>query len=176
MENLGSNLDGCRLGLVVPSYVTINSIDEIQQYSHKFRNKFYTLQRRTNLGRMTGELIEAYSVSGFTIEYNEEKVMLEALNNAIRNKEWIIITGWQLHYMFSVYDLKYLRDPKQVFGNEDHCVTLVRKGLGKENIELYNLVKHFKLDMPRVNKALYQISEGTSIMEGALGYVNSLKI
>ncbi|MDQ7093295.1 methyl-accepting chemotaxis protein [Desulfosporosinus sp. PR] len=176
LENLGSNLDGCRLGVVVPSYVTINSLDEIQPYSHKFRNKLYTLQRRTSLGRMAGELAEAYSVSGLMIEYNEEDVLLKALHSAISNQEWIIITSWQPHYMFSIYDLKYLRDPKQVFGKEDHCATLVKKGLSKENPELYDLVKHFKLDMPRVNNALLQISKGASIGEEALRYVNSLKV
>lgn len=175
MENLGSNLDGCKLGLIVPSYVEINSITEMKSSANKFKNKIYSLQRRTSLGRMVGEALESYEISGYTVEYDEEKVMLEALHKAISNKEWIIITGWQPHYMFSVYDLKYLQDPKMVFGSEDHCATLVKQGLKEENMELYQIVKNFKLNMTAVNHALWEINKGTSIKDAAQSYLNSGK-
>lgn len=174
LENLGSNLDGCKLGLIVPSYVEINSISEMKGSAPRFKNKIYSLQRRTNLGRMAGEALESYEIYGYTIEYDEENIMLEALHKAIAKKEWIIITGWQPHYMFSVYDLKYLQDPKKVFGSEDHCATLVKQGLKEENMELYQLIKDFKLDMTAVNKALWEINKGTSIKDAAQSYLNSL--
>lgn len=173
LENLGSNLDGCKLGLIVPSYVEINSITEIKSCAQKFKNKIYSLQRRTSLGRMAGEVLKSYEISGYSIVYNEEKVMLEALHKAIANKEWIIITGWQPHYMFSEYDLKYLQDPRKIFGSEDHCATLVKQGLKAENAELYHIIKSFKLNMNAVNDALGEINKGTSIKDAALRYLNS---
>ncbi len=173
LENLGSNLDGCKLGLIVPSYVEINSINEMKGYENRFRNKIFSLQRRTSLGRMVGEALDSYELSGYTIAYDEEKVMLDALHKAIANKEWIVITGWQPHYMFGVYDLKYLQDPNKVFGREDHCATLAKQGLKDENRELYQIIKNFKLDMTSVNKALCEINQGTSIKDAAQSYVNS---
>ncbi|AET66121.1 ABC-type proline/glycine betaine transport system, periplasmic component [Desulfosporosinus orientis DSM 765] len=174
LENLGLNLEGCMLGLVVPSYVKINSIAELSGKGSKFKNKIYSLQRRTNLGRMAGEVLESYELTGFTIEYNEEKAMLEALHRAIKSKEWIVITGWQPHSMFGIYDLKYLQDPRKVFGEEDHCATLVRHGLKQENRELYEIVKDFKLNMPVVNHALREITvNGISLEEAAVRYLDA---
>lgn len=175
LENLGSNLDGCRLGLVVPSYVEINSISELNGQGPRFKNKIYSLQRRTSLGRMAGEALESYELKGYSIDYNEEKIMLEMLHRAVKNKEWIVITGWQPHSMFKIYDLKYLQDPRKVFGEEDYCATLVRRGLQQGNGELYEIVRDFRLEMPVVNEALRQITvEGISLEEAAVKYLDSI--
>lgn len=36
VENLGPNMHGAKIGLVVPQYVTINSIEELNEYKDKF--------------------------------------------------------------------------------------------------------------------------------------------
>ena len=48
----------------------------------------------------------------YTIDYSDEETMLQAVEQAIKNNEWVIMTGWQPHYKFLVYDLKFLEDPK----------------------------------------------------------------
>ncbi|WP_156782405.1 glycine betaine ABC transporter substrate-binding protein [Geosporobacter ferrireducens] len=172
LENLGSNLKGCKMGMVVPSYVTIDSITEMKNYANKFNNKVYTLQRRTGVGQLAREVLKAYDLYDFNVEYNEEEIMLQALDKAIKNQEWIIITGWQPHYKFGVYDLKFLTDPKEIFGKEEYCTTLVRKGLKEEHTELYQVLKDFELDMDIVNKALSEIHKGINIKDAALKHVN----
>ena len=174
LESLGSNLKGCKMGMVVPSYVTINNITEMKNYASKFNNKIYTLQRRTGVGQLAREVLKAYDLHSFDIDYKDEEVMLQALDKAIKNKEWVVVTGWQPHYKFGVYDLKFLTDPKEIFGKEEYCTTLVRKGLREENAELYQVFKNFELDMNLVNKALSEIHKGTSVKDAALKCVDSV--
>lgn len=174
LENLGANLKGCKMGLVVPAYVTVDSVAELKNHAHRFKNKIYTLQRRTGIGQLTREVLKTYNLHDFDVIHDEEEAMLQSLDQAIKNQEWIIITGWQPHYKFGVYDLKFLEDPKGVFGKEEYCTTLVKKGLREENTELYQTFKNFEIDMDTVNKALSEIYRGADIRNTALKYVDSV--
>ena len=171
VENLGPNLRGCKFGLVVPAYVTVKSIPEIKNYSGKFKNKIYALQRRTKVSQCTARALKEYGLSDFTIDYSDEETMLQAVGQAIQNNEWVVMTGWQPHYKFSVYDLKFLEDPNGVFGKEEHLTTLVRQDLRAENKELYEIIKNFKLNMVDVNNALYEIKRGASVKAVVMKYL-----
>jgi len=175
LDNLGPNLTGCKSGLVVPSYVTIDSIQEMKNCANKFNNKICSLQRRTIVAQHAAEAIKEYDLNGYSMEYNDEEVMLAALDKAIKGKEWIVVTGWQPHYKFGVYELKFLNDPKGTFGKEEYCTTLIRKRLKEENAELYQIFKDFKLSMDIVNNALCEAYQGTKIEDAAIKYVDSLK-
>ena len=45
VENLGHNLVGTRIGLVVPTYVTIDSIDEMNAHAEKFNGQITGIDR-----------------------------------------------------------------------------------------------------------------------------------
>lgn len=46
--------------------------------------------------------------------------------------------------MFARWKLKYLKDPKDIFGGEEEIHTIVRKGLKKDKPEVYYVLDHFK--------------------------------
>ncbi|CVK19438.1 glycine betaine ABC transporter substrate-binding protein [Sporomusa sphaeroides] len=173
VENLGPNLPGCKFGLVVPSYVTVKSIPELKNHSYKFRNRICALQRRTKVSQCTATALKVYDLHDYIIDYSDEETMLQAVEQAIRNNEWVVMTGWQPHYKFSVYDLKFLEDPKGVFGKEEHLTTLVRKDLKAENKELYEIIRNFKLNMVDVNTALHEIKQGARVKDVAMKYLKS---
>jgi glycine betaine/proline transport system substrate-binding protein len=35
--------------------------------------------------------------------------MVASLEKAIRDKEWIVVTGWKPHFKWAQHDLKYLK-------------------------------------------------------------------
>ena len=47
--------------------------------------------------------------------------------------------------MFARYELKYLADPKKVFGEDESVNTIVRRGLKDDQPEVYAILKKFKL-------------------------------
>ena len=69
--------------------------------------------------------------------------MATALGEAIENEEPIIVTGWSPHWKFAKYDLKYLDDPKGVFGEAETINTMVREGLENDMPEAYQVLDNF---------------------------------
>lgn len=69
--------------------------------------------------------------------------MLGELDKAFKNEEPIIITGWNPHWMFAKYDLKYLEDPKKSLGEIENINTIVRKGFKEDLPNAYTIVDRF---------------------------------
>ena len=51
--------------------------------------------------------------------------MVASFEKAVRNNEWIVVTGWKPYSMGANFDLKYLDNPQGVYP-KDVCVTLFR--------------------------------------------------
>jgi ABC-type proline/glycine betaine transport system substrate-binding protein len=101
--------------------------------------------------------------------------MIKALDKCYKNKEWVAITGWQPHWKFGAYELKFLNDPLEVLGKEEYTGTLVRKGLDSENPELYSLFNEFKLDVASLNSAISKVHSGMSHVKAAKELLDSME-
>ncbi len=60
----------------------------------------------------TEKAIREYDFKGFTLVEGSDATMTAALDNAIKHKNWVVITGWTPHWMFGTWQLKYLADPR----------------------------------------------------------------
>ncbi|MBS3809996.1 MAG: glycine/betaine ABC transporter substrate-binding protein, partial [Desulfobacterales bacterium] len=70
--------------------------------------------------------------------------MTAALENAIKDRRWIVVTGWTPHWKHAKWNLKYLDDPEKVFGHKEHIATIVRKGLKQDMPEIYAFLDNFR--------------------------------
>ncbi|SET18744.1 glycine betaine/proline transport system substrate-binding protein [Salinibacillus kushneri] len=88
-------------------------------------------------------LKEYENLAGWEQQNSSTTAMLTALADAIENEEPIVIAGWSPHFKFAKYDLKYLEDPKGVYGDVEYISTIVRKGLKEEKPEAYKILDRF---------------------------------
>ncbi|MDY0161856.1 glycine betaine ABC transporter substrate-binding protein [Desulfobotulus sp.] len=143
VEDLGPIVGGAKLGWAVPSYVTINSIEEIQAHADQFKNKIIGIDPGAGLMRLSEQAMKDYKLDKMELLEGSGATMTAALDTAIRRKEWVVVTAWSPHWMFGTWDLKYLDDPKGVLGGEEQIHTIVRKNLKKEMPEVYQVLKNF---------------------------------
>lgn len=141
--DLGPIVGGARLGWAVPSYVTIDSIDELEANADKFDSKIIGIDPGAGLMRLSEDVIKEYGLDDFTLVEGSGATMTAALSNAIKNNEWVVVTAWSPHWMFGRWDLKYLKDPKGILGEEEYIHSVVRKGLKKDMPEVYNFFDNF---------------------------------
>ncbi len=143
IENLGANLTGTRIGLVVPHYVSIDSIAEIKQHADKFNKKIIGIDPGAGIMSKTETAIKAYELGRIKLLEGSGATMTAALNDAVKNQQWIVVTGWTPHWKFARWSLKYLQDPKNIYGGAETINTIVRKGLQADKPEAYEILDKF---------------------------------
>jgi glycine betaine/proline transport system substrate-binding protein len=168
--NLGPNVEGTRIGLVVPKYVTIDSIAELSENTEKFDNKIIGIDPGAGIMSSTEKALEEYNLDNMKLMEGSGATMTAALKGAIEDKEWIVVTGWTPHWKFIRWDLKYLEDPKKVYGEAGHVDTVVRKGLKKDMPDVYKLLDNFHWDVKDVERIMMWNQE-----KGADPYRNAKK-
>ncbi len=163
-EDLGTNLTGTKLGLVVPSYMDINSIEDLNEEIGKSVDFTITgIEPGAGLMSATEEALEAYGLTDkWKLLDSSSAAMTRQLERAYEAQEPIIVTGWTPHWKFAKMDLKYLDDPKEVYGKAEEIHTVARLGLEKDQPEAYAFLKKFNWEPSDMEGIMIKIAEGVS--------------
>lgn len=141
--DLGPNLSGTKLGLVVPAYTEANSIDDLNIKASDFNREIIGIDPGAGLQGLTEQVVKDYKLK-LRLRDGSDATMTAALANAIQNKEDIVVTGWTPHWMFARWDLKYLDDPKNIYGGAEQIHTIVRTGLKDDLPKAYAILDQFE--------------------------------
>lgn len=101
------------------------------------------------------------------LQPSSTSAMTSTLDKAYKNKQPIVITGWQPHWMFKKYKLKFLKDPKNVYGKAEHISTIVRKGLKKDSPEAYTILDRFHWTPSQMSDVMLDVNAGMSPKKAA---------
>jgi glycine betaine/proline transport system substrate-binding protein len=143
VEFLNKNLTGARIGLAVPSYVEIDSIAELAAHADEFDGEIVGIDPGAGIMQNTERAVEAYGLQDMEIIGSSGAMMTATLKNRVRQNKPVVVTAWTPHWMFSRWDLKYLEDPKKIFGEAEYIATIARKGLKEDKPEVHALLKKF---------------------------------
>ena len=141
--DLGANLDGTRIGLVVPAYVDIQTIGDIAAHVDRFDGRIIGIDPGAGLMSKTEAAIEAYGLDAVKLIEGSGATMTAALKDAVDRQEWIVVTGWTPHWKWARWDLRYLEDPRRVYGGTERIHTIVREGLQQDLPEAYAVLDAF---------------------------------
>ena len=109
----------------------------------QFGGRIIGIDPEAGIMRDTRRAIEIYGLDGFRLIEGSERAMTQALGEAIQRQEWIVVTGWTPHWMFGRWSLRFLDDPKGVYGGEGRIDTLVRRGLEQDMPTVYRFLDRF---------------------------------
>lgn len=167
--DLGPNLEGAKIGLVVPSYMDVNSIEDLTDEAGK---TITGIEAGAGVVQATERALEEYSnLADWKLETSSSGAMATALGQAYEKEEEIVVTGWSPHWKFGKYDLKYLEDPKGVYGAEETINTMVREGLEEDMPELYQILDNFYWTMEDMEEVMLMIQDGEDPEDAAAKWV-----
>ncbi len=142
VEDLGPSMEGAKIGLVVPKYVTIDSIEDLNAQKDKFKGQIIGIDSGAGIMKASNQALADYGLDYEVVE-GSEGTMIMSLKEAIDREEWVVVTGWTPHWKFARWDLKYLDDPKKVYGEAETINTIVRLGLKEDHPDAYELFDNF---------------------------------
>lgn len=170
LVKLGESYNNAKIGTVVPSYVDIDSIDELNSVKDKFDGRIIGIDAGAGVMQATEKAIEEYGLD-YDLTTGSGPVMTAALSDAIDNKEWIAVTGWEPHWKFSKWDLKFLEDPKNVYGDTETAFVVARKGTKEDMPEVHEFMENFYLELDEIADLMQTIEEGSNIEEDVRSWV-----
>ncbi len=164
--NLGPNLEGAKIGWVVPSYVDVNSIDELNDHIDAFGGEITGIDPGAGLMAASEDAIEEYGLN-YNLLSGSDAAMVAALERAIDRDEWIVVTGWTPHWKFAAHDLKYLDDPMGVFGDAEHIATIVAPDLEERYPDVFNFLDNFYWTPEEMGEVMIYIEDGMEPFDAA---------
>mgnify|MGYP001942888203 CR=1 FL=1 len=140
-------LDKAPLALAVPSYVDIDSIEDLKdntELGEAVNWKIIGIDPGAGIMQNTEIALEEYGLDNWELVSSSEAAMLTELRKAIANEEPIIVPLWKPHWIFGVEDIKMLEDPKEIYGGEgDQIYTVARVGLEEDAPAAYRVLQNY---------------------------------
>lgn len=81
---------------------------------------------------------------GYRLITSTTPAMIEEMDYTIRKGRLLAATAWEPHWMNDKLNIKYLKDPRKIFGETENVYTVVRKGFTKDHPEIAKFFRQFK--------------------------------
>lgn len=160
---MGPNVTGTRLGIAVPNYVPISTISELKQHAAKFQNRIVGVGAGAGININTRKAIKAYGLDNFSLQSSSTAAMTAQLQRAIKRKQWIAVTAWTPMWMFAKFDIKFLTDPKHVYGKGGYIATVVNPKLADKARPVYDFLNRFAIPRTQLSTMMLKAKDGFSV-------------
>lgn len=152
---------------------TSNSDSDASTIGEQVDYTIVGIEPGAGLTGLSHETLEQYeNLTDWTLEESSTAGMLASLEQAIRNEEPIIVTGWAPHWKFSAYDLKVLDDPKGILGGAENINTIVRQGLEDDLPDVYTVLDRFYWEPGDMEDVMYD-AQSMDFEEAAAKWIKS---
>lgn len=175
--DLGPNMSGVKIGLTVPAYMDIRSIEDLKdpEAARSLNNQIVGIEPGAGIMMAAEKALAEYDLKDMKLLESSSAAMTQELQKAYDGQKPIVVTGWTPHWMFAKMDLNYLDDPKGVFGGEEQIHTIVRKGLDEDMKDAYTFLDQFEWTEADMGVVMVDILEGKSPEEAAKAWVEANK-
>ena len=173
IDYVKDNIPGAaRIGLVVPTYVTIDSIEEMNGVADQFGGRIVGIEPGAGIMTRTEQAIDEYGLN-YDLVASSSAGMAAELGSSINSEKWVVVTGWSPHWKFGRYDLKFLEDPKGAYGGAEDIVTLTRSDLKTDDPEAYGILTRFEWTGEDIASVMTDIAGGMPEEEAAKAWIDA---
>lgn len=134
--------------------------------------KIIGIEPGAGIMQKTETAIDEYDLD-FDLIASSSAGMASELTKAVKDNEWIVVTGWTPHWKFARFDLKYLDDPKSVYGGEEYVGSLARTGFKEDNPGAYEILERFFWTPDDMTTVMLDVEDGADPADAAADFVEN---
>lgn len=171
VENLGALYTDAKLGWAVPADIPVSTLKTIEdlkkpEVMEKLGGKIQGIDAGAGLMKLSEAAIKTYGLD-YKLMTASDAAMVSALDRAIQRKQWIVVTTWSPHWMFSQYKLRYLEDPKQALGGAESIHALARKGFSADFPAAAAFIRNLKISLADLEGVMLKARDSNAAKEAA---------
>lgn len=171
VEDLGPLYTGAKLGWAVPDEIPVSVVRSIEDLKkpdvqEKLGGRIQGIDAGAGLMKLSEATIKTYGLD-YKLLTASDAAMVSSLDRAIQRKQWIVVTTWSPHWMFSQYKLRYLEDPKQTLGGAEEIHALGRKGFSAAFPKAAAFVRNLKLPLADLESVMLKARDSNAAKEAA---------
>lgn len=172
LEKISPVSHGLYQAIAVPSYVPLNSLEELAANADKFDGKVIGIEPGSGLMRDAAAAVEAYG-TGMELVEGSTAAMTAALKSAIDRQEWIAVAIWEPSWMMQKYDVKFLADPKGVFPAAQSYYWIGTKGFSEANPHAREAIASVYIPLADITAINGAMNEGKSLDEAVADWTTT---
>ena len=171
VEQLSFSYEGeTEQGIAVPTYMDVTSLDQLNQSD---ADLILGIEPGSVvMGVIYDEVMPAYDLPQKLVE-GPTQGMLTEVEKRYRGREEFALVAWSPHWMNQRFDLRYLEDPEDAFGelNDPARITaIVNEDLPQDDPVAMAFMDALILDEDQLNDLESAINEAGNPQEGARGW------
>ncbi|MCU1722184.1 MULTISPECIES: glycine betaine ABC transporter substrate-binding protein [unclassified Pseudomonas] len=156
----GPNFKDAKIGLIVPEYVKAQSVADLKT-DDSFKKKIVGIDAGSGVMIKSEQAIKDYDLTGYKLQASSGAAMTAELGRAYAKQQSIAVTGWVPHWMFAKWKLRFLEDPKGVYGAAETVNSIGSKELATKAPEVAEFLKKFSWQSKdEIGEVMLAIQEG----------------
>ncbi len=146
-------------GIAVPYYMDVRSLAKLDHAGTDMLNGIEP--GSAPMPQLEDKVIPGYNLDMKLVE-SSTSAMLSELDKAYKMREPIVFFGWSPHWMNTRYDIRYLKDPRDLqgrFNDPARISSIVNAELSENNPAAYAFIRAISLDEEQINQMEADINE-----------------
>ena len=138
-------------GIAVPYYMDVQSLSKLD---HAGTDMINGIEPGSAVMPQLEEVIPGYHLDMKLVE-SSTSAMLSELDKAYKMREPIVFFAWSPHWMNTRYDIRYLKDPRDLqghFNDSAEISSVVKENLSEDDPASYELIKSISLSKGQINQ------------------------
>jgi glycine betaine/proline transport system substrate-binding protein len=158
--DVGTNYPGAKIGLIVPDYVKARSVADLQADKADYQGRIVGIDAGAGVMRKTQEAIKSYGLA-YALLPSSDVGMTSELARSIKDHKAVAVTGWIPHWMFAKWKLRFLDDPKKIYGEAEHVDSVVNPSLPTKAPQVASFLKKFSWKPEEIGAVMLDVQNGS---------------
>lgn len=172
LEKISPVSYGLYQGIAVPKYVSIDSIDQLNENADKFGGKIVGIEPGAGVMREAGDVVDQYGLKLQLIE-GSTAAMTAALKSAVDRKEWAAVIVWEPSWIVQKFDTKFLKDPEGIFAPPQAYYWIGQKGFSEENPEAREIIASIYVPLADITAINAEVNEGKTMDQAVAEWITA---